>query len=163
MAKKVMMGFEPIRINRKMGNVPTKATIGGKFCCFRSKLEHNFALYLQFLKEQGEIKDWLFEKTMFVFKDEIKGAKQFLVDFDVLNNDGSFEYFETKGWLQGSDVTKFRRLQKYRPEVKITLVMLAKSNKQGIQNRLRQMDKYTERIMYWTDIAKQLKGFLRFI
>ena len=144
-------------------NVPTEAMIGGKRYKFRSKLECNWAMYLQFLKESGEIYDWRYEQTKFLFPDETIGAKQFLVDFDVLNNDWTLEYHETKGFLQGKDVTKFKRVAKYRPEVKITLIMCGKSKKQSTLNRLRQINKYAERIIYAPDIFRQIKGMVNLI
>lgn len=159
---KEKMGFEKNKtlvVNHN--NTRVTAIIGGKTCKFRSKGEHNLALYFQFLKEQEHIKDWAFEQTTFRFMDETRGAKQFLVDFDILNNDGTFEYYEYKGWLKGSDVTKFRRVAKYRPEAQITLVMSGKSKKDA--NRIRQISKYAKRVIYARDILGPLKGFLNFI
>ena len=135
--------------------------IGGKHYKFRSKLECNWAKYLQFLKESGEIYDWRYEQTKFLFPDETIGAKQFLVDFDVLNNDWTLEYHETKGWLQGKDVTKFKRVAKYRPEVKITLIMSGKARKDA--NRLRQIKKYADRIIFAPDIFRQIKGMVNLL
>ncbi len=142
-------------------NQPTAAVIGGKTYKFRSKLECNWAMYLQFLKESGEICDWRYEQTKFLFPDETIGAKQFLVDFDILHNDWTLEYHETKGWLQGKDVTKFKRVAKYRPEVKITLIMSGKAKKDA--NRLRQINKYAERIIYAPEIFRQIKGMVNLI
>ncbi len=142
-------------------NQSTEAMIGGKEYSFRSKLERNWAAYLQFLKESHEIYDWRYEQTTFLFPDEMRSAKQFLVDFDILNNDWTLEYHETKGWLQGRDVTKFQRVAKYRPEVKITLVMSGKAKKDA--NRLRQIKKYAERIIFAPDIFRQIKGVVNLI
>ena len=142
-------------------NTPTDAMIGGKHYKFRSKLECNWATYLQFLKESGEICDWRYEQTTFEFPDETIGAKVWLVDFDILNNDWTLEYHETKGWLQGKDVTKFKRVAKYRPEVKITLVMSGKAKKDA--NRLRQIAKYAERIIFAPDIFRYIKGVVNLI
>ncbi len=145
-----------IRID--FNNTPTEAVIGGKTYKFRSKLECNWAKYLQFLKESDVILDWRYEQTKFLFPDETIGAKQFLVDFDILNKDWTLEYHETKGWLQGKDVTKFKRVAKYRPEVKIVLIMSGKAKKDA--NRLRQIAKYAERIIYAPDIFQQIKGIV---
>ncbi len=149
------------RINIDFHNCPTHATIGGKTCNFRSKGEHNLAVYFQFLKESGLIKDWAFEQTKFLFPDETNGAKSWLVDFDVLNNDCTFEYWEYKGWLMGRDVTKFRRVAKYRPEAKVVLVMSGKAKKD--QNRLRIIKKYAHRIVYARDLFGGVRGFLNLI
>ncbi len=138
-----------------------KVTIGGKIYSYRSKGECNLALYLQFLKEQKLIKDWAFEQTTFTFPNETKGAKQFLVDFDVLYNSGNFEYWEYKGWLQGVDVTKFRRVAKYRPEVKLVLVMSGKKKKDF--NRIRMIKKYSYRVIYANELFSKVKGIVRFI
>lgn len=142
-------------------NQPTPDTIGGKTYNFRSKLERNWPAYLQFLKESREICDWRFEQTTFYFPDETRGAKMFLVDFDILNNDRTLEYHETKGWLQGRDVTKFKRVAQYRPEVKLTLIMCNKRKKDA--NRLRQIDKYSERIIFAPEIFRQIKGVVNLI
>ena len=139
-------------------NEPTTAVIDGKTYKFRSKLEYNWAMYLQFQKESDLILDWRYEQTKFLFPDETIGAKQFLVDFDILNKDWTLEYHETKGWLQGKDVTKFKRVAKYRPEVKIVLIMSGKAKKDA--NRLRQIAKYAERIIYAPDIFRQIKGLV---
>lgn len=142
-------------------NQPQDAIIDGKPYKFRSKLEYNWAMYLQFLKESDVILDWRYEQTTFLFPDETIGAKKFLVDFDILNKDWTLEYHETKGWLQGKDVTKFKRVAKCRPEVKITLIMSGKAKKDA--NRLRQIDKYAHRIIYAPDIFRQVKGVVNLI
>ena len=161
-ANKTMMGFETDRrLIIDHHNIPTEDTIGGKHYKFRSKLERNWAAYLQFLKESGEIYDWRFEQTRFVFPDETRGAKEFLVDFDILNNDWTLEYHETKGWLQGKDVTKFKRVVKYRPEIKIILIMATKQKKDA--NRIRQISKYAERVIYAPEIFRQVKGIVNLI
>ncbi|KKM75827.1 hypothetical protein LCGC14_1386370 [marine sediment metagenome] len=156
------MGFETQkRLIIDHHNVPTEDTIGGKHYKFRSKLERNWAAYLQFLKESDEIYDWRFEQTRFTFPDEIRGVKEFLVDFDILHNDWTLEYYETKGWLQGRDVTKFKRVVKYRPEIKIVLVMATKQKKDA--SRIRQISKYAERVIYAPDIFRQVKGVVNLI
>ncbi len=139
----------------------TDAVIGGKTYKFRSKLECRWAQYLQFLKESDVILDWRYEQTTFFFPNETIGAKKFLVDFDILNKDWTLEYHETKGWLQGKDVTKFKRVAKYRPEVKIVLIMSGKAKKDA--NRLRQIDKYADRIIFAPEIFRQIKGVVNLI
>jgi hypothetical protein len=155
------MGYEPDkRLIIDYGNTRITETVGGKLCHFRSLLECNWAYVLQWMKETKQIKDWAFEQTTFTFEKEIRGVKQFLVDFDVLNNDGTFEYHETKGWLRGVDVTKFQRVVKYKPGVKIRLVMSGRKKKDA--NRLRQIEKYADRIVFAPDFFKQLEGLIRF-
>lgn len=127
-------------------NQRIEEVVGGKLCKFRSKGERRLAHYLELLKCNGHIRDWAYEQTTFIFREEIKGAKMWKVDFDVLNNDGTLEYYEYKGWLKSSDVTKFRRLAKYRPECRVTLVMSGRKKKDA--GRLRIMAKYAHRITY---------------
>lgn len=160
--KSPMMGFEKSKAwTTNYNNERVTCVIGDKTCCFRSKLEHNWARWLQFQKSQGMINNWAFEQTRFEFRDELTGPKVFLVDFDILNNDGTFEYHECKGWLQGRDVSKFRRVAKYRPEVKISLVMIGKRKRDA--NRLRIISKYAHRIIYAPDVLGKMKGILNLI
>jgi hypothetical protein len=148
-----MMGFETDKqLVIDHHNQRVTETIGGKTHNFRSKGESRMARYLELLKTSGLIQDWLYEKTTFIFQEEIRGAKMWLVDFDVLNLDGSFEYYEYKGWLKSIDVTKFRRLAQYRPECKVTLVMSGKAKKDA--NRLRQVAKYAHRITYASELFR---------
>jgi hypothetical protein len=96
--------------------------VGGKKVFFRSKFEYRYALYLQLLKEHGEITDWFHEKRKFVFKGVESGAVSYLPDFLVIHKNGSEEYIETKGYEQSSDRTKWKRMAKYYPEVKLRIV-----------------------------------------
>jgi len=150
-----MMGFESDkRIRQQWNNQPQNATIDGKHYHFRSKLEARWAKYCQFRKEQGLIKDWAYEQTRFLFPGETRGAVQYLIDFDILNNDGTFHYEECKGRLTGKDNTKFRRVRKYRPEVEIDLVMQRIPKKHS--GTLRIAAKYTRRIIDASKIFRQL-------
>lgn len=119
-AKTERMGFEAVKIiHKKYGNLSETSTIGGKHCNFRSRGEKRLAQYLELLKIGGYIKDWAFEQTLFKTSD---GDKFWLVDFDVLNNDGTFCYYEFKGMVKQQDVTKLQLLFETRPEVKLTMV-----------------------------------------
>lgn len=89
---------------------------------FRSKWEANYALYLDFLKDQGQIKDWEYETDTFVFEKIKFGTRSYRPDFKVFNPDGSFEYHEIKGYMDGRSKTKLRRMVKYYPEIKLILV-----------------------------------------
>ena len=89
---------------------------------FRSKWEANIALYLDFLVKQKEIKSWEYEPDRFVFASIMFGTRSFIPDFKVKNNDGSFEYWEVKGYMDGRSKTKLKRLSKYYPEIKLILI-----------------------------------------
>jgi hypothetical protein len=115
---KVMMGFETDKsFARDFNNKKVLAVVGGKDCFFRSQLEYKIAKYLELLKQSGHIKDWAFEQTNFIFPDD-----KYLVDFDVLENDGNFYYIEGKGHPDERCRRKLRLLNKYKPEVKIMMV-----------------------------------------
>jgi len=148
LAKKVMMGFEADkRIRKKYGNVPTTATItalnlyNNKTYYFRSKAEVKLARYLQLLKDAKQIKDYAYEQTTFHFPDD-----RYLVDFDVLNNDGSFEYFEMKGMFDARSRRKLRLINKYRPEVKLTMVFSSRRS----AAKLGLAKKYVDRVCILT-------------
>ncbi len=164
LANIAMMGFEKSKtLHQNYNNQRVDAVIGGRSCRFRSKGEHNLAVYLQFLKEQEQIHEWEFETPVcqFYFKYEVRGVKEWLIDFAVTMPGGEFVFWEYKGWLQGRDVTKFRRFAEYNSDLKVILVMSGKAKKDA--NRLRMVRKYAYRIMYATDLFKPVRGILGFI
>ena len=149
------MGFEKNRrLVMDFKNQRVTATIGGKTCNFRSKLEYRWALYLQWQVEQGLIKDWWYEQTTFRFTDEIAGALKYLIDFDIRNNDDSFYYQECKGYLSARDRSKFRKVAKYYPETIIDLVVM--QPKAIPANNRRIVLKYCRRIIDASVIFRQL-------
>jgi len=160
---KQKMGFEKKRPAKEYNNERVTAEVGGKEFNFRSKLEYMWAQYCQFRKEQGLIKDWAYEQTTFIFKEEIKGAKMFLVDFDILNTDGTFHYEECKGHLEPRDYTKYERLKKYRPEVVLDLVMQRIPNPTtNAGRRLARIDRLglVRRVINANTIFRQIKGII---
>lgn len=89
---------------------------------FRSMWEANYALYLDFLVQQGRIKSWEYEVDVFVFNEIQFGTRSYRPDFKVFTNDGLFEYHEIKGYMDGKSKTKLRRMAKYYPDVKLILI-----------------------------------------
>ncbi len=149
------MGFETNkRLVRDFKNQRVTATIGGKTCNFRSKLEYRWALYLQWQVEQGLIKDWWYEQTTFRFTDEKAGALKYLIDFDIRNLDNTFHYEECKGYLSTRDRSKFRKVAKYYPDTIIDLVVM-QPNRISPNNR-RIALKYIRRIVDASMIFRQL-------
>ncbi len=98
------MGFNEIPPRRKYGNRPVDVEIDGKMYHFRSKAEYAVAEQLHLLKQQGYIKDFAYEQTKFCFPSEQDPVKTWLVDFDVLENDGSFYYIEYKGHVEPEEI-----------------------------------------------------------
>jgi hypothetical protein len=88
---------------------------------FRSTWEANYARYLNFLKSQGQIKDWQYEAKVFTFPVK-RGTTEYRPDFLVTYADGSQEFHETKGYMDQRSQTQLKRMAKYYPNEKIILV-----------------------------------------
>jgi len=92
---------------------------------FRSGWEQNYAYYLEWLKKQGQIKDWEYEPERYYFI-TTEGNRQrafgngYLPDFRVTNLDGTTYLIEIKGRSQG--MMKLRRMKRFYPDIKIELV-----------------------------------------
>lgn len=105
--------------------------VGGVKSYFRSKAEANYARYLQYLKEQGKIKDWLHEPKTFWFEKIKRGCTSYLPDFQVINLDGTHTWHEVKGYFDPKSLTKIKRMGKYYPSEKVELVDSMIFNKQA--------------------------------
>ena len=90
--------------------------LGGLFV--RSGWEANYARYLNWMKERGEIKDWKYEIERFEFPIK-RGTRSYTPDFKVWEKDGSVVYHEVKGWITQKGRTRLKRMSKYYPEIKI--------------------------------------------
>lgn len=127
-----MMGFEKDRrFARDFHNKPEDVCIGGKSFRVRSQGEKKLAQYLELLKVGGHIKEWDFEQTTFIFPDD-----KYLVDFDVRTNKDEPEYYEYKGMFDARARRKLMLLQKYRPEVKLTLVFGSKRDAKKVSKKM---------------------------
>jgi hypothetical protein len=96
--------------------------IGGKRKYFRSRWEANYARYLQWLKENGEIKEWEHEPETFWFDGIKRGCVSYLPDFRVTENDNSISYHEVKGWMDDRSKTKIARMAKYHPSIMLIVI-----------------------------------------
>lgn len=96
-------------------------TIGGQKIYARSRWEANYARYLQFLKEQGQITKWEHEPETFWFSTILRGVRSYLPDFRVTLPSGALEYHEIKGWMDDRSKTKLKRMAKYHSTVRIKL------------------------------------------
>lgn len=88
---------------------------------FRSRWEANYARYLNFLKLNGDILDWQYEAETFEFQAIRKGTRFYTPDFKVWT-DGGIEYHEVKGYKHPKGETALRRMTKYYPDVKVTVI-----------------------------------------
>lgn len=98
--------------------------VGGKTYHFRSKYEYTYCQYLHLLQTNGSIRSYEYESEncRFNFPKIKKGTNSFLIDFRVVENDGSHYFVEVKGWLDKKSATKLRRFAKYYPNEKLVLV-----------------------------------------
>jgi len=96
--------------------------INGKEIFLRSKWEANYALYLDFLIKQKQIKSWTYEKDVFIFEKIKFGTRSYRPDFKVYNLDGTIIYHEVKGYMDSRSKTQIRRMGKYYPEVKLIII-----------------------------------------
>ena len=88
---------------------------------FRSSWEANYARYLNWLIEKGEIRSWEYESETFEFPVK-RGNTRYLPDFKVTNNNNSVEYHEVKGYMTNDSRVKLNRMAKYYPDVKLILI-----------------------------------------
>lgn len=89
---------------------------------FRSSWEANYARYLNWLKSLGKISSWSYESKTFEFQGIRRGVRFYTPDFEVVLPDQSVEYHEVKGWQHPKGQTALKRMKKYHPSVKITLI-----------------------------------------
>ncbi len=160
------LGFETHRrIVKVMNNRRITATVGGKKCHFRSGLEYQWALYLEFLKRNREIRDWQFEKKLFNFQDfgYKKGPFMYRPDFTITGKDGLVFYQECKGHHDGATNAKFQRVAKCFPGTVMELVLqsIPKRSSKGAARR-GQASRYVRRIIDASVIFRQLRGVINF-
>lgn len=96
--------------------------ISGRRHYFRSRWEANYARYLQWLKERGEILEWEYEPETFWFEAIKRGVRSYLPDFRVHELNGSKHLHEVKGWMDARSKTTLKRMAKYHPKEKIILI-----------------------------------------
>lgn len=111
--------------------------VGGQRKYFRSKWEANYARYLQFLMDSGEIRNWEHEPVTFWFDAIKRGCRSYLPDFRVTENSGEVVFHEVKGWMDDRSKTKIHRMAKYHPTVK--LVVIEASGYNDIRRKVSQM------------------------
>lgn len=88
----------------------------------RSAWEANYARYLNWLQQTGNIASWEYEPCEFEFTKIKRGTRFYKPDFKVTDNNGSVEYHEVKGYMDSTSRTKLKRMAKYYPEVVVIVV-----------------------------------------
>lgn len=90
---------------------------------FKSKLEANYARYLNFLQKNKEIYKWEYETETFWFEKIRRGCRSYKPDFKIWEREESKPYFvETKGYLDARSKTKLNRMRIYHPKEEVRLV-----------------------------------------
>ena len=89
---------------------------------FRSRWEANYARYLNLLMKMGVVEKWEFESQTFWFDGIKRGVMSYLPDFKVWYKNSPPVFVEIKGWVQAKDRTKWKRMAKYHPTVKLEIV-----------------------------------------
>ncbi len=153
------MGFGEDRLFKmKYGNEPRHVMIGEREFHFKSKFEYRYAQYLDILREQRHYTSWDYEPDVFTFENEVRGAKIYTPDFRIITAKECTEYHECKGLLTGSDVTKFKRMAQYYPDVDITLVFMKSDRRQA--NRIWTAMKYIRDVKYIGSTLNKLAGLI---
>src|SRR5690606_19109688 len=88
----------------------------------RSRWEANYARYLEWLRRQGEVKEWQYEPETFEFPHIKRGTRFYTPDFRVVWADGSVEYHEIKGYMDQKSRTALKRMARYYPDAKIVVI-----------------------------------------
>ena len=96
--------------------------IGGRRIYARSRWEANYARYLEWLKANGQIKEWEHEPETFWFVGIRRGCCSYLPDFRVTENNGTVGFHEVKGWFDARSKTKIKRMAKYHPTVSLRII-----------------------------------------
>lgn len=89
---------------------------------FRSRWEANYARFLRFRQEQGDIARWEFEPETFWFEAIKRGVRSYTPDFKIWDPGGTVYFVEVKGWMDAKSKTKLKRMKKYYPDVDLRLV-----------------------------------------
>lgn len=96
--------------------------IDGKEYYFKSKSEHRYACYLEWLRITHNIQDWQYEPQEFWFEPIRRGCVSYKPDFKVIEKDLSHHWVEVKGYMDAKSKTKISRFQKYFPQEKLEIV-----------------------------------------
>lgn len=114
--------------------------IGNKTIFARSSWEANIAAYFEYLKNNGEIKEWQHEPITFKFEEIKKGVRTYRPDFIITNNDGTQYYEEVKGWMDEKSKTKIAYMEQFFPEVDLRILD---------EKRYKAIKKEFSEIPYW--------------
>lgn len=91
-----------------------RVVASGEKIFFRSRMEANYAAYLDYLHVE-----WQYEPHTFWFNGIKRGVLSYTPDFFLPKEN---KYIETKGWMDSKSITKLKRMKKYHPKVIVEVV-----------------------------------------
>lgn len=97
-----------------------RADLGGKY--YRSTWEANYARYLRWREQRGEIASWAHEPFEFRFPGITRGTMTYLPDFRVAYADGRHEWHEVKGYMDAQSKTRLARMAKHFPDERVLVI-----------------------------------------
>lgn len=88
----------------------------------RSRWEANYARYLRWLHERGDIAAWEYEPVTFHFEGVKRGPYAYTPDFRVVEKDGTEVFHEVKGWMDSASRGKLKRFAKLFPDRRLAVI-----------------------------------------
>lgn len=88
----------------------------------RSRWEANYARYLKWLEQRGDIAAWEYEPITFRFEGVSRGPYTYKPDFKVVEKDGSVSYHEVKGWMDPASRGRLKRFAKFYPSHRLVVI-----------------------------------------
>ena len=128
----VTLKIKSVKRRRTFPNKAGWRVIGGTKLYLRSKLEANYARYLEFLRRCGDILSWEYEPETFWFEKIKRGVRSYTPDFQVFHPNAIIQYVEVKGYMDAKSATKIKRFRKYFPDEKLIVIdqkWFARNNK----------------------------------
>ena len=114
-------GYAPPATQRGSWNAGWRE-IGDRRIYFRSLWEANYARYLEWLKQRGDIREWEYEPKTFWFEKIKRGVRSYKPDFLVTENNGDRHWHEVKGWMDDRSRVTLKRMAKYYPEETVKII-----------------------------------------
>lgn len=88
----------------------------------RSSWEANYARYLNWLQQHGEIIEWQYEPRTFEFTSIKRGVRSYTPDFRVVERNGTVAWHEVKGYMDDKSRVKLARMARFYPGERIVLI-----------------------------------------
>jgi hypothetical protein len=119
-----MATYGAIKIREISHRIPVagvRSDIGPMY--FRSKMEANYARYLNLLQKMGVVESWHYEPETFWFFAIKRGTRSYKPDFKVkYKNIDAPVYVEVKGYMDSRSATKIARFRKYYRQFRLEVV-----------------------------------------